>query len=196
MKWAETITKKKMQTNVKNCYEIKFMGFIVQQLRYIIFFVFIVLRFPKPMSCQMHKRITSKTAADFSLRKSGHYVGVRRERTKRNVHAREPPYQGTPAWDLNVDLTEWSNFFERSPSNLSEVVCETLQTTSKRNFEKIPIARVSSPISVITLPTIMILGMLISITQAVSGIFSKLILEVVSNVSQTASLEGPLIKII
>ena len=48
------------------------MGFIVQQLRYIIFFVFIVLRFPKPMSCQMQKRITSKTAADFSLRASGH----------------------------------------------------------------------------------------------------------------------------
>ena len=48
------------------------MGFIVQQLRYIIFFVFIVLRFPKPMSCQMQKRITSKTAADFSLRKCGH----------------------------------------------------------------------------------------------------------------------------
>ena len=71
-----------MQTNVKNCYEIKFMGFIVQQLRYIIFFIFIVLRFPKPMSCQMQKRITSKTAADFSLRKSGHCVGVRRERTK------------------------------------------------------------------------------------------------------------------
>ena len=62
-----------MQTNVKNCYEIKFMGFIVQQLRYIIFFVFIVLRFPKPMSCQMQKRITSKTAADFSLRKCGHW---------------------------------------------------------------------------------------------------------------------------
>ena len=49
------------------------MGFIVQQLRYIIFFVFIVLRFPKPMSCQMQKRITSKTAADFSLRASGHW---------------------------------------------------------------------------------------------------------------------------
>ena len=50
------------------------MGFIVQQLRYIIFFVFIVLRFPKPMSCQMQKRITSKTAADFSLRKCGHWT--------------------------------------------------------------------------------------------------------------------------
>ena len=50
------------------------MGFIVQQLRYIIFFVFIVLHFPKPMSCQMQKRITSKTAADFSLRKSGHWA--------------------------------------------------------------------------------------------------------------------------
>ena len=54
-------------------YITKFMGFIVQQLRYIIFFIFIVLRFPKPMSCQMQKRITSKTAADFSLRASGHY---------------------------------------------------------------------------------------------------------------------------
>ena len=73
MKWAETITKKKMQTNVKNCYEIKFMGFIVQQLRYIIFFAFIILCFQKPMSCQMQKRITSKTAADFSLRKWGHW---------------------------------------------------------------------------------------------------------------------------
>ena len=52
------------------------MGFIVQQLRYIIFFVFIVLRFPKPMSCQMQKRITSKTAADFSLRASGHCLLV------------------------------------------------------------------------------------------------------------------------
>ena len=53
------------------------MGFIVQQLRYIIFFVFIVLRFPKPMSCQMQKRITSKTAADFSLRASGHCFASR-----------------------------------------------------------------------------------------------------------------------
>ena len=53
------------------------MGFIVQQLRYIIFFVFIVLRFPKPMSCQMQKRITSKTAADFSFSKCGHCAQAR-----------------------------------------------------------------------------------------------------------------------
>ena len=72
MKWAETITKKKVPNKCQKFgYITKFMGFIVQQLRYIIFFIFIVLRFLKPMSWQMQKRITSKTAADFAFWASG-----------------------------------------------------------------------------------------------------------------------------
>ena len=64
------------------------MGFIVQQLRYIIFFVFIVLHFPKPMSCQMQKRITSKTAADFSLRASGHWQAAKSSGVATDKHHR------------------------------------------------------------------------------------------------------------
>ena len=86
----------------------------------------------------------------------------------------------------------------RSPSKINEAFsyCRS-QATIKKNLEKITTTRVSSNHDLRVLQTYLILKMLISITQAGVGIFSKFLFVVAWDLSENASWrwDGDLINI-
>ena len=76
-------------------------------------------------------------------------------------------------------MAEWLNFFLDIPSKLTSLRQGGVLIHVKKIFKDISINKVSSLQYIFILHTIMILGMLISIAQAVVGISLKFVLEVV-----------------
>ena len=82
-------------------------------------------------------------------------------------------------------MAEWLNFFLDNPSKLTSLRQGGVLIHVKKIFKDISINKVSSLQYIFVLLTIVILGVLIPIAQAVVDIFSKFLLEVVGGTPKT-----------